>query len=464
VTEYSPPDFKVAHSRLQGTKAVILGEIHLILEQADCETEKGRPQPVDPSRDVEAFTLEELRHSPLEEGIGLDAIRWWVTKRDSNPEELLARTEQIIPVVGRVKESAQKIRIDIKSYEDIIDNIVEFSERNEKDLASILAYVEWLRERATLAPLILYDYRSWGTTRLSEQRARTGNQLVRDSDSLLKCTEIVVGLRRLGYTIHDVDVEMIDEIFSSARDMDAPPPLPQMEAVLTRTAYKVRHRLFDYLDCLQRAMRNVVVEIKTLQEDDAEAENPEFWSDFIKWSSEQPVETELWDFKATLDIWHVPGDKKAEADLELAEDVASFANARGGVIIVGVTNKEPRQIVGIGQNRLEERIIAAKESIMRHVDRPVDFIRICVVPLILGGKGELTCLALAIKRTSAPVGVRDQTRRFAYAFKIAAGKQRLTWEAVMETKKDLSTERFAFIPDLRMRFAASGDKTNSVAS
>lgn len=449
MTDYSPPDFKAVHSRLQGTKAVILGEIHLLLEQADCETEKGRPKPANVSEGVEVFTLEELKLSPLENEIGQDAINWWVTRHDPNPTELLERTEQIIPAVGRVKESARKLRIDVKSYEDIIDKIVEFAERNEKDLGSILQYVEWLRDRAILAPLILYDYQSWGTTRLSEQRARAGNELVRDTDSLLRCTEIAVGLRRLGYTIHDVDVEMMDEIFSSARDEETKLPLPQMEAVLTRTAYKVRYRLFDYLDCLQRAMRNVVVEIKVVQENEAQVENEEFWSDFIQWSVEQPVETELWDFKATLDIWHVPGDKKADADLELAEDVASYANSRGGVIIVGVTDKQPRRIVGIGQGKLEERIVAAKESIMRHLDRPVDFVRICVVRVRLKGKDE-TCLVIAIKRTKAPVGVRDQAGRFSYPFKIAAGKKRLTWEEVEATKTDVPTERFAFIPELRI--------------
>ena len=60
-----------------------------------------------------------------------------------------------------------------------------------------------------------------------------------------------------------------------------------------------------------------------------------FWREFIPKAAKAKIaEPQLWDFKETLAIWHVKGsEERQKAKVTFAgEDVASFANASGGVL------------------------------------------------------------------------------------------------------------------------------------
>jgi hypothetical protein len=95
-----------------------------------------------------------------------------------------------------------------------------------------------------------------------------------------------------------------------------------------------------------------------------------FWRRFVnKAVSPGKVETQLWDFKETLSLWHAAnGPEKEKAKVAFAEDVASFANARGGVLVVGVSDK--RQIVGISDDphQTEQRLKFAADALEKHLE------------------------------------------------------------------------------------------------
>lgn len=60
------------------------------------------------------------------------------------------------------------------------------------------------------------------------------------------------------------------------------------------------------------------------------------------------VEDQLWDFTQTLEMWKATDfNIKQKRKIEFCEDIAGFANAQGGVIILGITDKIPRKKIGL---------------------------------------------------------------------------------------------------------------------
>ena len=59
------------------------------------------------------------------------------------------------------------------------------------------------------------------------------------------------------------------------------------------------------------------------------------------------IENQLWDFKETFEMWHIKNKEKEESKIKFCEQIAAFANVNGGVLIVGITNKPPRRVIGI---------------------------------------------------------------------------------------------------------------------
>jgi len=63
--------------------------------------------------------------------------------------------------------------------------------------------------------------------------------------------------------------------------------------------------------------------------------------------SQNRIETQLWDFKETLEMWHAKHKEKEEAEVKFGEQIAAFANTNGGVLIIGITDKPPRKVIGV---------------------------------------------------------------------------------------------------------------------
>ena len=80
--------------------------------------------------------------------------------------------------------------------------------------------------------------------------------------------------------------------------------------------------------------------------------NDQLWHNFIR-KALNTEEDLLWDFKKTLDWWNPDCADKEKKQVQFAEKVGGFANADGGIIIIGITNAKPRQIVGF--EKIEER-------------------------------------------------------------------------------------------------------------
>jgi predicted HTH transcriptional regulator len=131
----------------------------------------------------------------------------------------------------------------------------------------------------------------------------------------------------------------------------------------------------------------------------------------------------LWDFKETLTVWHVQnGEERRKAKVTFAEDVASFANVSGGVLVVGVNDH--RDIVGIGSGReIENRLKTAADVLEEHLeyDRPVGSFR----QVALGENEDTICLVIVISQACTTVGVNDGQERYTYPVRRETGISRV---------------------------------------
>jgi len=93
---------------------------------------------------------------------------------------------------------------------DLIRKIKEFTESHREEIRALYDYVVWLHEKDLLAPCILFTYRIWGSTRLSDRMVEiTANTIDEDQKMVKICTEVALGLRMRGkYTIENVYLDI----------------------------------------------------------------------------------------------------------------------------------------------------------------------------------------------------------------------------------------------------------------
>ena len=166
-----------------------------------------------------------------------------------------------------------------------------------------------------------------------------------------------------------------------------------------------------------------------------------FWREFIpKAVKAKTAETQLWDFKETLTVWHVKGeDERRKAKITCAEDVASFANASGGVLIVGVTDK--REIVGVGDGKdLENRLRVAREVLAAHIKYDNDIASFRQVGVGEEGK-EKMCLVVVISKAYKAVAVRHEDGRFSYPVRRETGIARVSIDDLSSRIHEKSDKR-----------------------
>ena len=114
---------------------------------------------------------------------------------------------------------------------------------------------------------------------------------------------------------------------------------------------------------------------------------------------------------------------RREAKVTFAEDVASFANVSGGVLIIGVNDK--REVVGIGKGgQLENRLKFARDVIAEHVeyDREIASFR----QVAVGEKGnEKICLIVVVSQACEAVAVSDGRGHYSYPVRRETGITRV---------------------------------------
>ncbi len=182
---------------------------------------------------------------------------------------------------------------------------------------------------------------------------------------------------------------------------------------------------------------------KTLEDtEDLEAliYNDEFWNNFID-KNKNRMENIFWDFKQALNMWEVSKQLKKLKQIEFCEDIAAFANKKGGVIFIGISDKIPRKIIGITD--LENKMQSIRTVINKWIDYPEDFIYLKEVL-----NSNKRCLAIIIAQTKDVIGVKDQMGKYSYIVRLETGKQMVNYDFLKKRKKVIGNTNFDFLRHL----------------
>lgn len=434
------------HNELFSGSSWELGKIHWYIQKAD--TEMDNKCEIKKEGEHGSVIIET---TPFGEEVGQDEINWWVFKKEPEIEELRKRTETTLKSVQKLKEDSSmlKERYAPKSYLSLIREIKTFTDDHKKEIHDLYDYVLWLHKKDVLAPRVLFTYRVWGTTRRSDRMIRiSANTIDEDHPTVRKCVEKALGLRIDDvYTLGMIYSDILNDIAESIDDEYQGPISVPKQTVLNRTLPKVLNELATYFEFLRQSLRNIILEIEKYNDQMKLLYRKSFWKSFItKAKSSDRIERQLWDFKKTLEMWHVGPEEREKWKVEFCEDVASFANAKGGVLIIGVTDEPPRRIVGIRDT--ENRLKFTKEVLKRHAVYDTDFTHFQQVLMKDEVGTDKTCLVIVVSQTKGVVRVKDQQGKYSFPIRLETGKARVDYETIKDSKKYVMRDNYNFMSDL----------------
>jgi len=340
------------------------------------------------------------------------------------------------------------------SYENLLSTLREFAEQHVREIESLYDYLRWLEARDPMAPRILFTYRVWGPTRMSDRWV----EIAPDSPTMpagelaRMSTEIVLGIRKGGMRTYDYAYNEIGYDIYSSMDPeqlsgDATIEVPEGH-VLARTARAAYEDCAIYFTEVRDSLRNILIDIEGCEEQRELMHSDAFWREFIlKAVQTKKTETQLWDFKETLTIWQVKQQPERDrAKVSFAEDVASLANARGGVLVIGVSDQ--REILGLGGSSrdLENRLKAAREVIGKHIeyDREIVSFHQVVVP---ANDEERVCLVVIVAQAYEAVGVHDGEGRYTYPVRYETGIKRVS-RLDLSSRIHMKSDHYDFMREL----------------
>src|SRR5581483_654628 len=157
---------ELAHEALFSPAVLKFGAIHWMLWRSAhlMDSRRWKEVPVGIGR----FTTTEW--TSLGKEIGTDEINWWVFKREKDADELREATERVLTYVDTLKRDAKKLtnyRPD--SFGQLLASLRDFADSHAAEAEALNTYVLFLQARDPMAPRILFTYRVWGSTRMSDR-------------------------------------------------------------------------------------------------------------------------------------------------------------------------------------------------------------------------------------------------------------------------------------------------------
>jgi hypothetical protein len=360
--------------------------------------------------------------------VELDEIHWWISTQEHDIPTMRQKTTVALGAADVLKEETQRLRK--RSY-DFLDELYqayyELAKSFDKDISTILEFTHWLHQRSELAPTMLFNYRTWGSTRIANRTIGEAPLNSTNNKVIEKLTLIVLGLiHRNTSTIKiarsklrgELDEQGLQEVEVSSADLDR------------KTVFIATYELAEYFEQLRDSLRNILLEIDKREAQERLVTSDNFWRTFISKAARSPkTEPKYWDFKQTLSMWHIKDEPlKSEKAQKFAELVAGFANNQGGVLIVGVTDDPPRQIVGLigSSGEIENNMKYARNVISQHCSYDKDFVHFQQVSVPDEDGAYKLCLVIVIQQTVENLGVRSSDgKSFTYPLREEAG---LVWK------------------------------------
>ena len=169
---------------------------------------------------------------------------------------------------------------------------------------------------------------------------------------------------------------------------------------------------------------------------------------FIKNVKNDKIEEPIWDFKETLEMWNkkLKGHFKQKWQVDFCEHIASFANSQGGLLIIGVTDKLPRKIIGLDD--IENQKQDCSRQIQNWVIYKEKFFRIKDLSIKDDNEIERNCILIFIAQTKEPIGVRTLNQTISYKVRLSTGREPQTYERIKEMKTDVIKLNYSFLEEL----------------
>jgi len=386
------------------------------------------------------------------EEVGLDEIQWWVFQKERNRHELLEKTkEALLGATNLEKNSAKLRKKNPESYNGLLTSLRDFCDAHSSEINLLLHYVTLLQARDRRAPRILFTYRVWGSTRMADRTVELPADDSASEGFQKLLAEIVLGVRdAFRRKVDEIYAEIAYEMHESIGPEDEGDIHVPEGTLIERTASDVYNDCSVYFAEIRRSLRNIALELEKFDEQRDLTESDAFWRGLvtkaIQWKG---TERQLWDFKETLSMWHIPdAAAKEAAKVEFGEDIAAFANTTGGVLIVGVTDKT-HEIVGVSAARsdLENRLKFATDVIARIVERGASITKVRQVPIETHGQSKVVVLVLVAQSRKA-VGVDNGGGKYSYPVRRETGKTLVSRDEAGASKQFLKSDNYDFLKSL----------------
>ena len=167
-----------------------------------------------------------------------------------------------------------------------------------------------------------------------------------------------------------------------------------------------------------------------------------FWENLIG-NIINRTECKYWDFKQTLEMWKAPSSLKQMKQIDFCEKIAAFANRKGGIIFIGITDKMPRKI--IGASNLESKLQSINLIINKWIENHEDFFNIEEIILKDSYGIEKRGIAVIIAQTGEPVGVKNYDGFYSYPVRLETGLYRENFSKIKKKKKAVMNTNFNFL-------------------
>jgi hypothetical protein len=400
-------------------------------------------------------TLSIYRDQATEFGreVGRDEIDWWINRKETDLAEFSKRAALALKSAQVLKESSHALKkIDVERYEELVEWIKAFAAKHSEQITAVLEFASWLHSRNPLAPTILFTYKVWGSTRLADRIAPitwVANSPEEEGQEVMeRLIETAWGFQSRGlYTYVHAAFDIAADFYDDPSKRDLPIPASR---VVRWTARQVIDECATFFEFLRNSLRDIEKELEERSARETRITSELFWKSFVeKARKSAKVEPLTWDFKETLSFWHAAnGDARRIEKTKFASDIASFANAEGGCLIVGITDS--RKVVGVSNDlrEVENRLTSTHQAIREHFSYPRDICRILQVSLADDDNVEKICFVVAVPKACEPAAATDGKGAYIYPQRTGSGTIKADKDQLLNARIHIKNDSYGFLDDL----------------
>ena len=391
-----------------------------------------------------------------------DTVHWWINRHAELAPRVKDRVQELIPlVVGLKRDAAAFSPPPNVTYSRLVQLLAAFSSDHARELFALRDFVEWLNALDPHAPSMLFTTRVWSQSGRIDRSPGPLRDRPAGSDAELRlrvATETALGL--WGRT-----APLADELLpdgqgpegSCARSLTGTPDDSDADDYVREVVDRVLRSFREYFADMRRAVENVSMECTAVAGRAVLAGDEAFWKMVVhELRGSDRTETDLWDVKRTLEFWELRGDERARAEVRFCCRLAAFANARGGAILIGISDFDGLSVTGL--HDVDSKVEATRHAIERWTTLSAAQVKLVPIPVEMDGGIDTTCLAVAVARTRDLTEVRDVDGTVRWPVRVDSRTRYLTRDDLEGQERPREADDFSFTDVLHRSFRGEDDR------